>query len=150
KSPCDFVVGTVVSLEGRPGLTLLATYCDQLGQSLLHPPSVKGWDGGPAWINSSTRLKRHNIAFDITSGTGPVNRNDPARLLTQYSIAGPSRIAEFFLRLFHQQVDPRALQSIVSQLETERTANAAALYGDSHGEAGLARSAAHLAMTLPE
>jgi hypothetical protein len=65
-------------------------------------------------------------------------------------VTGTSPIAEFFLKLYHQQVDPRALQSIVSQLESERSANAAALYGDSQGEAALARSAAHLAMTLPE
>jgi uncharacterized protein (DUF1800 family) len=150
KSPCDLVIGTVMALEGRPSLTQLATYCDQLGQSLLHPPSVKGWDGGPAWINSSTLLKRQNLAFDITRGTGPVTRIDPARLLTRYNVTGTSPIAEFFLRLFHQQVDPGALQSIVSQLESERSANAVALYGDSQGEAALARSAAHLAMTLPE
>ncbi len=174
KSPCDFLLGTVVALEGRPSLTLLAEGCDQLGQSLLHPPSVKGWDGGPAWINSTTLLKRQNLAFEITRGTGAAMRTDPARLLDDkrleliragqgaaartdparlledHPIAGSQRIAEFFLRLFHQQVDPGALQAIVSQLEAERSANAAALYGDSRGDAGLARSAAHLAMTLPE
>ncbi|MGE5194554.1 MAG: DUF1800 domain-containing protein [Deltaproteobacteria bacterium] len=150
KSPCDFLVGTVVALEGSPGLTQLATVCDQLGQSLFHPPSVKGWDGGPAWINSSTLLKRQNFASEITRGTGAAARTDPARLPAEYGISGSVPITEFFLRLFHQQVDPRALQSIVSQLESERAASAAALYGDFSGEASLARSAAHLAMTLPE
>lgn len=150
KSPCDFLLGTVIALEGRPGLTQLAQSCDQLGQSLFHPPSVKGWDGGPAWINSSTLLKRQNLAFDVTRGTGPAVRTDPARTFAEYGISGDEKIAGFYLRLFHQQVDPRALLSIVKQLEAERMANKAALYGDSQGEAGLARSAAHLALTLPE
>jgi uncharacterized protein (DUF1800 family) len=150
KSPCDFLLGAVQALEGRPGLVQLAQSCDQLGQSLLHPPSVKGWDGGPTWINSSTLLKRQNLAFELTQGSGPARGTDPARLPARYGFSGSRGIAEFFLRLFHQQVDPAALESIMSQLETERVTNAAAIYGDASGEGGLARSAAHLAMTLPE
>jgi len=174
KSPCDFLLGTVLALEGRFSLTQLALSCDQLGQSLFHPPSVKGWDGGPAWINSSTLLKRQNLAYEMTRGAGAAmrcdparflnekrlelirtgkdqaDRTDPARLLEDHDLSGSRRIAEFFLRLFHQQIDPQALESIVSQLEVERVANSAALYGDSQGDAALARSAAHLAMTLPE
>lgn len=150
KSPCDFLLGTVLALEGRPSLTLLAQGCDQLGQSLLHPPSVKGWDGGAAWINSSTLLKRQNIAFEITRGVGPAARTDPARLLSKYGASGSEKIAEFFLRLFHQQVEPGAQKSIVAQLESERAAGARNPYADSQNDAGLARSAAHLAMTLPE
>src|SRR6185503_3964399 len=34
---------------------------DQNGQSLFFPPNVKGWDGGRAWINSSTILGRTNM-----------------------------------------------------------------------------------------
>lgn len=150
KSPCDFVLGTVIALEGRPGLVQLAQSCDQLGQSLLHPPSVKGWDGGPTWINSSTLLKRQNMAYDLTHGSGSARGTDPARLPARYGFSGSRGIAEFFLQLFHQQVNPGALESIVAQLESERIASAAALYGDASNEAGLARSAAHLALTLPE
>ena len=31
-----------------------------MGQSLLRPPSVKGWDGGRTWIHSGSWLARHN------------------------------------------------------------------------------------------
>ena len=34
-----------------------------LGQNLFHPPSVKGWDGGPAWLNGQTLLFRQNLAL---------------------------------------------------------------------------------------
>src|SRR5262245_50723707 len=150
KSPCEFVVGTVVALEGRPSLTQLALHCDQLGQSLLHPPSVKGWDGGQAWINSSTILKRQNLAFELTRGTGAAARLDPGRLPARYGASGSTGLADFFLRLFHQQVEPQAQQSIIAQLDAERAAGAAALYGEPRSDVALARSAAHLAMTLPE
>ncbi len=33
-----------------------------MGQDLLEPPSVKGWDGNEAWINTSTLLARINFA----------------------------------------------------------------------------------------
>ncbi len=33
-----------------------------MGQILFHPPSVKGWDGGIAWLNSGTLITRENFA----------------------------------------------------------------------------------------
>jgi len=32
----------------------IARYVRNMGQDLLNPPSVKGWDGGDAWINTNT------------------------------------------------------------------------------------------------
>ncbi len=37
-----------------------------MGQDLLAPPSVKGWDGGEAWINTSTLLARINFANTVS------------------------------------------------------------------------------------
>ena len=36
-----------------------------LGHGLFYPPNVKGWDGGRAWINSSTLLGRANLVRAI-------------------------------------------------------------------------------------
>ena len=33
-----------------------------MGQILFHPPNVKGWDGGIAWLNSGTLITRENFA----------------------------------------------------------------------------------------
>ena len=44
------------------GLALLPIAMRSMGQDLLDPPSVKGWDGGPAWINTATLLARINFA----------------------------------------------------------------------------------------
>jgi uncharacterized protein (DUF1800 family) len=43
-------------------LRLLPFAMRKMGQDLLEPPSVKGWDGGPDWINSSTLLARIDFA----------------------------------------------------------------------------------------
>ena len=42
---------------------------DQLGQGLYQPPSVKGWDGGRTWINSSTLLGRANLIHRMLNGS---------------------------------------------------------------------------------
>lgn len=68
KSPLDLVVGTLRSVASTvkwpPVVQLLAN----LGQDVFEPPSVKGWEGGRLWINSSTILLRTNFATDLASG----------------------------------------------------------------------------------
>ena len=49
------------SLEGTANTHQLANDLQQNGQGLFYPPNVKGWDGGRAWINSSTILGRANM-----------------------------------------------------------------------------------------
>ena len=43
----------------------------RMGQEPLNPPSVKGWDGGPAWINTSTLLARFNFVNGLVAQTAP-------------------------------------------------------------------------------
>lgn len=41
-----------------------------MGQGLFMPPSVKGWDGGRAWIDPGTWLARHNWLSDFALAKG--------------------------------------------------------------------------------
>ncbi|KAA5541462.1 DUF1800 domain-containing protein [Roseiconus nitratireducens] len=61
KSPVESLVGTLRSLQGTTNTELLARGLRDIGQGLFYPPNVKGWDGGRAWINSSTLLGRANL-----------------------------------------------------------------------------------------
>lgn len=61
RSPVDLVVGLLRTLESSTNAYQLADDLNQLGQGLFYPPNVKGWDGGRAWINSSTLLGRANV-----------------------------------------------------------------------------------------
>ncbi|HEX5268948.1 MAG TPA: DUF1800 domain-containing protein, partial [Gemmataceae bacterium] len=82
KAPVDFALGIVRALEGKVGTTALALALQELGQNVFYPPSVKGWDGGPAWLNGQTLLYRQNLSLALTS-TEDVrfnNRTDPAAL----------------------------------------------------------------------
>lgn len=150
KSPVDFVIGTVKSLNGSVSPVKLADFCDQLGQSLYYPPSVKGWEGGERWISSTGLLFRQNLAFELTRGAGLGTRSDPAKLLSANDSQSDETIARYFTNLFHQQVEEAVFRQVVEQLSRERE-NLQKEFRSARSVSGvLARTAAHLALTLPE
>lgn len=66
KSPVRWLVGTAKALEmPLTGSRSEQDALRQLGQVLFEPPSVKGWDGGRAWISASTFLTRCNLASSL-------------------------------------------------------------------------------------
>lgn len=65
KSPIDVAVGLLRALEGSTNNYEIAEGCRKLGLGLYYPPSVKGWDGGRTWINSSTLLGRANLIRQV-------------------------------------------------------------------------------------
>jgi len=67
KSPVEFAVGFLHSLEGSASTYALADDLRDLGQAVFFPPNVKGWDGGVAWINSSTLVGRANLVWNLLS-----------------------------------------------------------------------------------
>lgn len=72
KSPAQLVVGAVRSLQTPVrDLSVLADAMNLMGQNLFFPPSVKGWDGGRSWINTSTMFIRQNILAFLLTGKTP-------------------------------------------------------------------------------
>ena len=67
KSPVELVIGMLRGLGGTTNSELIAQGLREIGQGLFYPPNVKGWDGGRAWINSSTLLGRANLFESILS-----------------------------------------------------------------------------------
>jgi uncharacterized protein (DUF1800 family) len=71
KSPVQWLVSSIRML-GRPmpppavSIEMLSS----LGQDLLAPPNVKGWDGGLSWITTNTLLSRYNQASVLVMGQG--------------------------------------------------------------------------------
>jgi hypothetical protein len=52
-------------------LSVLNSAAELMGQELFHPPSVKGWDGGRSWINTSTLFTRQNLLVYMLTGRTP-------------------------------------------------------------------------------
>lgn len=71
KSPVDLVVGTLRALP-FPKLPVgeLVHITKLLGQDLFDPPTVKGWSGGQAWIDTQTLLVRTSLLNKLTRHSG--------------------------------------------------------------------------------
>ncbi len=112
KSPLELVVGAVRSLNTPVrDLDVLTDATGLMGQSLFFPPSVKGWDGGRAWVNTSTLFTRQNIMCFLLTGQMPAGRRDalkdiekydPTELLADLRDSGggadPEAVADYLLR----------------------------------------------------
>jgi len=113
KSPVQLVVGAVRSLNVPVrDLAILNDALDLMGQNIFLPPSVKGWEGGRSWINTSTLFVRQNILAFLIAGKKPqgydatadTQKYDPKKLLTDLGsqsgvVQHPADVADYLLRL---------------------------------------------------
>jgi uncharacterized protein (DUF1800 family) len=67
KSPAELVIGSVLVLGGKVNTQFVREEMAKMGQSLLFPPNVKGWDGEQTWINSNTVLGRFNVGMELST-----------------------------------------------------------------------------------
>jgi uncharacterized protein (DUF1800 family) len=70
KSPVEFAVGLARALETTVPTLRLGRDLAELGQDLYHPPTLKGWAGGRAWLNKATLIGRTHLASALLSGSG--------------------------------------------------------------------------------
>jgi uncharacterized protein (DUF1800 family) len=61
----DFAVGTLRTLGARASAKAIGRALSAMGQELLAPPSVKGWDMGLSWLGSTTLLARYGFAMAV-------------------------------------------------------------------------------------
>jgi hypothetical protein len=153
KSPVDFALGIVKGLEGRIGATALAAALEQLGQNLFNPPSVKGWDGGTAWLNGQTLLYRQNLALALTSTEDPRfgTRIDPAILARKVNKKSDEELIDFFLRLFVQDDVPNESRERLLDYMKKAAHSRRPVYWTAQDAADQRiRALCHLVLTLPE
>ncbi len=73
KSPVQWLVGSVRTLERElPASIVCMQLLKNLGQELLMPPNVKGWDGGLSWITTNNLLSRYNQAAMLVLAEGTI------------------------------------------------------------------------------
>jgi uncharacterized protein (DUF1800 family) len=153
KSAVEFAVGIVRALGGHPNLAVLAKRLEDQGQHLFHPPSVKGWDGGPAWLNAQTLLSRQNLALSLTSTLDAqlVPRTDPTALVRHHGRSGDAEVVDFFLELFLQgDVPAAARERLVHYLRDARQQPPLPYDLDDYAADHPPRAVCHLVLTLPE
>ena len=104
KWPVDYIVSTLrllgMSLKGRDqyvdGGSFRSVF-DQLsnmGQLLLDPPSVFGWDWETAWISSATLLARYGFARDLMAARGRGSTAFRPERLIDLGLTNPGAIVD--------------------------------------------------------
>jgi uncharacterized protein (DUF1800 family) len=153
KSPVEFAIGIVRGLDGTAGTLPLAGSLEELGQVLFEPPSVKGWDGGPAWLNAQTLLGRNNLALALTStedsrfGT----RCDPARALARAGAKTDAEVVDGLLDVFLQGDVPAATRDkLLAYLAQSKGVKYPLYWSSDDATNHRLRAVAHLVLTLPE
>ncbi|MEO7933912.1 MAG: DUF1800 domain-containing protein [Chthoniobacterales bacterium] len=74
KSPVQLIAQTCRTLECNPPPSFALQFIMRsLGQMLLAPPNVKGWDGNRSWINTATLASRIQFT-DSLAGVGTVEK----------------------------------------------------------------------------
>lgn len=153
KSPVDFALGIVRGLEGHIGTTALVPVLEQLGQNVFNPPSVKGWDGGPSWLNGQTLLFRQNLSLALTSTEDPRfgARTDPAVLLRKHGKKSDDEILDFLLTLFLQSDAPaESLQHLRDYQQKAHKQTVPFYWTEDEAANHSVRALCHLVLTLPE
>ncbi len=153
KSPVEFALGIVHALEGRIGTTQIAAELEKLGQNVFFPPSVKGWDGGPTWLNGQTLLFRQNLGLALTS-TEDVrfnNRVDPAKVVVKYGRKTDAEILDFFLTLLLQNDVPAETRTRLAEYQKKVHDTDLPVYWTKEDvTAHRIRALCHLVLSLPE
>jgi len=126
KSPAMLVAGTARSLGTPPrDLELIDRSVQIMGQHLFDPPSVAGWPGGAAWINTSTLFNRQNATAYLITGVSPQQRGkarakndyDPMPLLATLGSSEPKAVVDHLVdRLVGEHVPPSHRAPLVAML----------------------------------
>ncbi len=98
RSPVELGIGLLRALEATTNMNSLATDLGQLGQAVFFPPNVKGWDGGRAWINSSTLLGRANMVRRLL-GESRIGDAGLAALAEEHGAGNSEELVDWLLEL---------------------------------------------------
>jgi uncharacterized protein (DUF1800 family) len=126
KGPVEFSAGLIHALEVprvNVRLPALALAIDRQGQELFYPPTVKGWDGGKTWLNSTTVLERGNWVNHLIWGNADFGLNpfNPLEWAHRNKVPTDQITARLLELLLQDDAGPKARNLI---LEAGRTGTA--------------------------
>jgi uncharacterized protein (DUF1800 family) len=122
RSPVELTIGTLRALEGRTNLQKLTQQLDGLGQLPFFPPSVKGWDGGRTWINSSMLLARANLVrMLVTADESRFGGGTLADLARRHEAEEPEAMVAWLLALLVAVPPPDGVRQSLVELARSRS-----------------------------
>ncbi len=110
--PVDFAISALRLLRVKPrsdrwgnwwveggDWSNISSAIGDMGQWLLEPPSVFGWDWEEAWINSATLLARYAFARNLAGARGSRTYHVRSDRLIDLNLTAPGDIVDAVLRL---------------------------------------------------
>lgn len=152
KSPAEFVIGTMKILHVEKLDGDLPSVMARMGQNLFEPPSVKGWDGGMAWIATDTLMERFNFANRISTQKFDAKEGyiNPQVLAAQFQSKNARDMVDFFLaRLVDEDVPGHARKKLLDYVCTSVDGTPLSTMPDAKTLDLKMRGLLHLIMTLP-
>ncbi len=101
RSPVELAIGFLRTMEGTTNMHVLSDRLREVGQALFYPPNVKGWDGGRAWVNSSTLVGRANLIHQVVRHENTrCAGSDLDQYVKIHSDGSPEGLLDWFTKLF--------------------------------------------------
>jgi uncharacterized protein (DUF1800 family) len=113
-APVEIVASTVRALGAHVPPREAARAAARMGQALFRPPSVKGWDGGRAWIDAGTWIARHDCLAKLALAS--LEPKGGVRVDLAAALGAPESIDEVLRRANEVLLDGRASDSHVDLL----------------------------------
>ena len=108
--PVDYVLTTLRLLKMKPksksmyidggSYRNVYDHLTNMGQTLLNPPSVFGWDWETSWISSATLLARFTFARDLVAARGSGSSSFHADKVMNVGLTSPGAIVDAVTGLF--------------------------------------------------
>ncbi|MCE9529519.1 MAG: DUF1800 domain-containing protein, partial [Planctomycetes bacterium] len=120
KSPIELVVGATVAVGGKANMPFLRDSTTKMGQEILFPPNVKGWDGEETWINSNTILLRFNFGLSLSTQRGSefVKKSQIENgLLAANATTGDQAVDYFGRLLLDGNIKPKLKQELIEYMK---------------------------------
>ncbi len=128
--PIDFAVSTLRLLQMRPvggsaqirggSYLSMVDHLDAMGQLLMEPPSVFGWDWETGWISSGTLLARCSFARDVVASRYGSTRFRPEALIDM-TLTVPGDIVDAVLEVLgvSDQIEAGERQVLIDYLSDD-------------------------------
>ena len=133
RSPVELAIGWMRTMQCTTNLSVLSDRLRTIGHALLYPPNVKGWDGGRAWINSSTLVGRANLIYDLVNHENTRFGGTPLQgFMERNKIKDTAQLSAWFAKLFLvEDLSVPERQSLSKSIDTtkpDRWASQAIIY----------------------
>ena len=158
KSPAELVIGSAIAMGGKPNMQFLRDSMSKMGQNILFPPNVKGWDGEEAWINSNTVLVRFNFGLAIATSRNPggggqvmARPNDLETPLKSMHVNSADEVIDAYARvLLDGKLRDGERDKLIDYMNRDRNDNPKTWVLNRDNVNGKLRDMLHIMMSTPE